>query len=65
NDGALSVLRAFTRRDWTDLARSAGLPRPHVRWRWAFRWEVTFVRDAASSLGVAPVDERNEEARDA
>lgn len=40
NDAPLSVLRAFVRDEWNQLAADAGLPRPEIRWRWAFRWQV-------------------------
>jgi 2-polyprenyl-3-methyl-5-hydroxy-6-metoxy-1,4-benzoquinol methylase len=38
HDGALSVLRAFRRPDFEQLARATGL-RIETRWRWAFRWQ--------------------------
>lgn len=37
NDAALSVLRGFTKDEWTALLERAGLPTATVRWRWAFR----------------------------
>lgn len=40
HDAAASVLRAFSRRDLEGLVRQAGLPRPEITWRWAFRWQV-------------------------
>lgn len=40
HDAAVSVLRSFRRRELVELVSRAGLPAPHVRWRWAFRWEV-------------------------
>ena len=42
NDAPLSVLRAFTRNDWKDLAAAAGCSPPEVRWRWAFRWQCVY-----------------------
>lgn len=39
NDGPLSVLRAFTRADFAELAEMTGI-RFDARWRWAFRWQV-------------------------
>lgn len=42
NDAPLSVLRAFSRADWNQLAAAAGLSAPEVRWRWAFRWQSVF-----------------------
>lgn len=40
HDAPLSVLRAFRKEELLSLARSAGLPEPEIRWRWAFRWEM-------------------------
>ncbi|MBE8723007.1 methyltransferase domain-containing protein [Sphingobacterium pedocola] len=37
NDAALSVLRGFTKDEWTTLSERAGLSTASVRWRWAFR----------------------------
>ncbi len=46
HDGALSVRRAFVRRDWDDLLARAGLAQPPVRVRWylPFRWGVERLR---------------------
>jgi SAM-dependent methyltransferase len=41
HDGALSVLRAFRREDFEELARKTSLS-AEVRWRWAFRWQAVF-----------------------
>lgn len=41
HDGPISVLRGFTRTELQSLARAAGLPRPAVRWHWAFRWTLS------------------------
>jgi SAM-dependent methyltransferase len=38
NDAPVSVLRAFRRHELEALATAAGLPRPRIAWRWAFRW---------------------------
>jgi 2-polyprenyl-3-methyl-5-hydroxy-6-metoxy-1,4-benzoquinol methylase len=38
NDGPLSVLRGFTRRELRHLARQAGLGRACVAWQLPFRW---------------------------
>lgn len=40
HDGALSVMRSFTREELYALARRAGLPRPSIRWRALFRWQM-------------------------
>jgi len=38
NDAPLSVLRGFSRREWTDLLQRAGIRDYSIRWKWAFRW---------------------------
>lgn len=38
NDGPLSVLRGFTRRELLDLGRRAGIKTPSVAWEFPFRW---------------------------
>lgn len=38
NDGPLSVLRGFTRRELLRTARAAGVPSPSVAWEFPFRW---------------------------
>jgi 2-polyprenyl-3-methyl-5-hydroxy-6-metoxy-1,4-benzoquinol methylase len=38
NDGPLSVLRGFTRRELINLAAQAGINRPSVAWEFPFRW---------------------------
>lgn len=45
NDAALSVARAFTRRDWLDFLERAGLAdRVQLRWHFPFRWCVSCVK---------------------
>lgn len=44
HDAPLSVLRGFRRSELEDLCRQAGLPRPDIRWRWAFRWQMAVPR---------------------
>lgn len=44
HDASLSVARAFRRRDWREMERSASGVRLRVSWRWAFRWVVTASR---------------------
>ncbi len=44
HDAPVSVLRGFTRPELEELCRRAELPRPDIRWRWAFRWQLTVKR---------------------
>jgi hypothetical protein len=39
-DAALSVLRSFSRHDWESIFKKAELSEVHLRWRWAFRWQI-------------------------
>ena len=38
NDAPLSVLRGFSRGEWTSLLQQAGTTAWSIRWKWAFRW---------------------------
>ena len=40
NDAALSVLRSFRKNDWESIFKQAGLTEVHIRWCWAFRWQI-------------------------
>jgi SAM-dependent methyltransferase len=40
NDAPLSVQRGFTRQEWLELLRQAGIDGGKVKWKWAFRWLV-------------------------
>ena len=42
NDAPLSVKRAFSRADWENILRQAGVKTYELRWRWAFRWQLVF-----------------------
>ena len=44
HDAPLSVLRGFSRPELEDMCRRARLPMPDIRWRWAFRWQMTVRR---------------------
>ena len=41
-DAPLSVLRAFTKRELTDILNKSQLSSFTIKWRWAFRWLVIF-----------------------
>jgi SAM-dependent methyltransferase len=41
HDSRLSVLRAFSRSDWRNIIKASGYEHYTIRWRWAFRWEIT------------------------
>lgn len=45
NDGPLSVLRAFTRKDWERILDSAGIKNYSLKWYWAFRWQLIIPKD--------------------
>jgi 2-polyprenyl-3-methyl-5-hydroxy-6-metoxy-1,4-benzoquinol methylase len=45
HDGPLSVKRSFTKAELTSLLACAGVKRYHIRWKWAFRWEVMIYKD--------------------
>jgi 2-polyprenyl-3-methyl-5-hydroxy-6-metoxy-1,4-benzoquinol methylase len=38
NDAPLSVLRGFTRAEWTTILQEAGIETYQLKWKWAFRW---------------------------
>lgn len=40
NDAGLSVLRAFKKRELTDILQAAGINKYSIKWQWAFRWQV-------------------------
>ena len=44
NDAPLSVLRGFSRGEWEELLRKAGIAHYSLQWKWAFRWLVTRTR---------------------
>ncbi len=43
-DAPLSVARAFTRSDWTEILYAAGIKNYTLHWRWAWRWELTIYK---------------------
>jgi 2-polyprenyl-3-methyl-5-hydroxy-6-metoxy-1,4-benzoquinol methylase len=42
NDAPLSVTRGFKRNEWSGIFREAGIRNFNCKWRWAFRWLVTY-----------------------
>lgn len=44
HDAPVSVLRAFSRKDWESILQRAGIRRFSLRWRWAFRWMLLLER---------------------
>ncbi len=40
NDAPVSVLRAFSRKDWERILKKAGISEFQLTWHWAFRWQV-------------------------
>ncbi len=46
-DAPLSVLRAFTRKELIEILERAGIQHFQLRWKWAFRWQIT----ASKALG--------------
>jgi 2-polyprenyl-3-methyl-5-hydroxy-6-metoxy-1,4-benzoquinol methylase len=43
NDAPLSVQRGFIKEDWERLFAKAGIAPYNCRWKWAFRWLVTYL----------------------
>jgi 2-polyprenyl-3-methyl-5-hydroxy-6-metoxy-1,4-benzoquinol methylase len=39
-DAPLSVARSFSRKDWQEILKSAGIQNYTLRWMWAFRWQI-------------------------
>lgn len=44
-DAPLSVLRAFSRKELTEILNSAGIKNFTIKWKWAFRWQVIVFSD--------------------
>ncbi|MEM6829123.1 MAG: methyltransferase domain-containing protein [Bacteroidota bacterium] len=42
NDAAVSVARGFKRNELRQILSEAGIERYELRWKWAFRWKLTF-----------------------
>jgi 2-polyprenyl-3-methyl-5-hydroxy-6-metoxy-1,4-benzoquinol methylase len=42
NDAPLSVQKGFIRKEWSSIFEQAGITNFNCKWRWAFRWLITF-----------------------
>jgi 2-polyprenyl-3-methyl-5-hydroxy-6-metoxy-1,4-benzoquinol methylase len=42
NDAPLSVARAFTKKEWIQLLKQAGITNYSLQWKWAFRYLITY-----------------------
>ena len=40
NDGPLSVIRGFRRKEWIRIFEDSGIENYKIRWKWAFRWQI-------------------------
>jgi 2-polyprenyl-3-methyl-5-hydroxy-6-metoxy-1,4-benzoquinol methylase len=45
NDAPLSVARGFTKNEWIEIFRSAGMRNFSIQWKWAFRYLITCRHD--------------------
>jgi 2-polyprenyl-3-methyl-5-hydroxy-6-metoxy-1,4-benzoquinol methylase len=39
-DAPLSVLRAFKKREWSEVMKKASINNYQLKWKWAFRWQL-------------------------
>ncbi len=44
HDGKLSIRKSFTRADWEEILKQAGIEDYSIRWQWAFRYSI-FIRN--------------------
>lgn len=58
HDAPLSVLRAFSRKDLTDILSSAGISSYKLQWVWAFRW-VLVVPPVSNSIASGSTTSAN------
>ena len=42
NDAPLSVARGFTKKEWQEILKKAGILHYQIRWKWAFRYLILF-----------------------
>ena len=40
NDGPLSVMRGFRRKEWIHIFEDSHITNYKIRWKWAFRWQI-------------------------
>ena len=40
NDGPLSVMRGFRRKEWIQIFKDSDITNYKIRWKWAFRWQI-------------------------
>ena len=45
NDGPLSVLRSFKKKDWRAILRRAGITNYLIKWKWAYRFLIIVKND--------------------
>lgn len=45
NDGPLSVLKGFKKKELETLLQKAGVKTYTIRWRWAFRWQIVLYKN--------------------
>ena len=45
NDAPLSVARGFTKKEWHNIFSDSGITNYSIRWKWAFRYLITYVHD--------------------
>lgn len=48
NDAPLSVLRGFTKREWREIFRKAGIQDFSIQWKWAFRYLIIVSKEKNS-----------------
>lgn len=47
NDAPLSVARGFTKKEWEEIFKTAGISHFSIKWKWAFRYLITCSNDRA------------------
>ncbi len=51
NDAPLSVARGFTKAEWKDILKQAGIKQYSIQWKWAFRHLIVVPKTAAAVPG--------------